>query len=211
MSTVVPDIYNVITVTYIQASIFIWTHLRCYWRYHDNSMRVILQTWSQIQRTSTRLRYVNCGPGHIQWNDNTAYSGFNIQLNVSALLLDVSRQFNARYTANVVPYIAHTNQFTLCELWFRPYTMQVQFRMIRLQYSTELICAAIRGISTIQYALYCKRGAIYSAHPPVYAMWYVVPAIYSVITAPHIPASIFNWTYMFCYSRYLDNSKRFIL
>jgi hypothetical protein len=110
MSTVVPDIYNVITVTYIQASIFTWTHLRCYWRYHDNSMRVILQSWSQIQRTSTRLRYVNCGPGHIQWNDNTAYSGFNIQLNVSALLLDVSRQFNARYAANMVPYITHTNQ-----------------------------------------------------------------------------------------------------
>jgi hypothetical protein len=66
MWTVVADIYNVITVTYIQASIFNWTCLRCYSRYSDISMRVILQIWCQIERTSSGLRCVNCGPGHIQ-------------------------------------------------------------------------------------------------------------------------------------------------
>jgi hypothetical protein len=145
---------------------------------------------------------VNCGSGHIQCRYSSAWSGFNIQLNLSALQLEVSRQLNARYTANVVPYIAHTNQFTLCELWFRPYTMQVQFRMIRLQYSTELVCAAIRGISTIQSASYWKIGAKYSAHPTVNAIWTVVPDICNEITVPHIQASLFIWIYLGCYWRY---------
>jgi hypothetical protein len=179
MSTVVPDIYNVITVTYNQASIFKWTNLRCCWRYPDISMRLILKiwcqilrtscslryvncgpeiynaitfppiqasmykwqhllwywiyidksmcviwhTWCQTQRTSSSLRYLNCGPGHIQCNYSSAYSGFNIQLNLSALLLTICRHFDAHYTANWVPNIAHTNQFMLCELWSRTYTM----------------------------------------------------------------------------------------
>jgi hypothetical protein len=41
---------------------------------------------------------------------------------------------------------------------------------ILLQYSTERICAAIGDISTIQCTLYCKHGAKFSAHPPLYAM-----------------------------------------
>jgi hypothetical protein len=173
--TAVPDMYNVFTAPHIQSSVFNWTYLRPYWRHLDNSMRVILQTWSHIQRTSSSLYYVDCGPGHIQWNDNTGYSvfniqlnvsalqleicrqfserytatlvtiqrttsslrnvncgpghvqchysstylGFNSQLNVSALLLETSRQFNSRYTANLVPNSAHALQFTLCELWSR--------------------------------------------------------------------------------------------
>jgi hypothetical protein len=44
------------------------SYLRCYCRYHINSMRVILQTWCQIQRTPSSFRYVNRGPGHIQCN-----------------------------------------------------------------------------------------------------------------------------------------------
>jgi hypothetical protein len=188
MSTVVPDIYNVITVRYIQASIFNWTNLRCCWRYHDNSMCVIVQTWSQIQRTSTTLRYVNCGPGHIQCSTSCAYSVFSIQLNVSALLLEISRQFYARYSANLEPNTAHIYHFTLCELWSRTYTMKWQLRIFRLQYSTERICAPIGDIPTIQCALYCKRGAKYSAHPPVYIMSTVVPVIYNVVTALHIQA-----------------------
>jgi hypothetical protein len=47
------------------------------------SMRVILQTCCQIQRTSSGLRYVTCGPGHIQGIFSTAYLGFNIQLKVA--------------------------------------------------------------------------------------------------------------------------------
>jgi hypothetical protein len=103
MWTVVPAIYNELTAPHIQASILNWTYLRRYLRYVANSMRLILQTWCQIQRTSSRLRYVNCGLGHIQYNYSSTYSGCNIQMNVSALLLEICRQFNEQYTANFVP------------------------------------------------------------------------------------------------------------
>jgi hypothetical protein len=83
---VVPAIYSVITVPHIQASIFNWTYLRCYRRYITNSMRLILQTLCQIQCIPPSLRHLNCGPWHIQWIYSSAYSGFNIQMNVCALL-----------------------------------------------------------------------------------------------------------------------------
>jgi hypothetical protein len=121
MWTVVPHGYNVFTAQHIQSWIFDRTYLRCCWRYLDNSIVVILQTWCQIQRTPSRFRYVNCGPGHIQCIYSSAYSDFTIHLNVSALLLEISRQFNARYTANLVPNTAHVLQFKLCDLWSRPY------------------------------------------------------------------------------------------
>jgi hypothetical protein len=79
-------------------------------------MRVILQTLSQIQSISYRLRYVNCGPGHIQCTYSSAYLGFNIQMKVAPLLLEVFRQFNARYTAFLVPNTEHFVQITLREL-----------------------------------------------------------------------------------------------
>jgi hypothetical protein len=113
---VVPAIYNVITVPHILASICNWTYLRWYWKYIHNSMCVILQTWCQIQSTSSSLRYLNCGPGHIQCNYNSTCSGLNIQQNVAPLLLETSPQFNERYTANLEPNITHISQFTLCEL-----------------------------------------------------------------------------------------------
>jgi hypothetical protein len=186
MWTVVPDIYNAFTAPHIQTSIFISTYLRCYCRYHINSMRVILQTCYQIQRTSSNLCYVNCGSGHIQCNYCTAYSGFNIRLNLFALLLEIIGHVYARYNAFLVPNTTHIVKFTLCELWSRTYTMHLQLHIFRLQYSFERICTAIAHITTIQCALYCILGAKYSAHPPVYAMWPVVPAIYKVFSAPHI-------------------------
>jgi hypothetical protein len=211
MWTMVPDIYNAFTAPYIHTSIFIWTYLPCYCTYHNNSMLVILQTWCQIQRTSSGLRYVNYDPGHIQCIYSSAYSDFNVHLNVSALILEISRQFNARYTANVVPNSAHILQFTLCDLWSRPYKEYFQHRIFRLQYSAVGICAAIVHITTIQCALYCILGAKYSAYPPVYAMWTVVPDIYNSFSAPHIQTSIFIWTYLRCYWKYLDNSILVIL
>jgi hypothetical protein len=129
MWTVVPDIYNAFTAQHIQTSMFIWTYLRCYWRYLDNSIVVILQTWCQIQRTSSGFRYVNCGPGHIRYIYSSAHSAFNIHLNVSALLLEKSRQFTARYTANMLPNTEHIHQFICCELWSRPYTKYLQIRI----------------------------------------------------------------------------------
>jgi hypothetical protein len=133
-------------------------------------MRVILHSWCQIQRTSSGLRYVNYGPGHIQCICSSIYSDFNIHLNVSALLLYISRQFNARYAANLLTNTAHILQFMLCELWSRTYTMHLQLRIFRLQYSSQRICAAIVDITSIQCALYCKLVIKYSAHPPIYAM-----------------------------------------
>jgi hypothetical protein len=155
-------------------------------RYLDNSMLVILQTWCQIQRTSYSLRCVICGPGHIQCNYSSAYSDFNVRLNVSALLLYISRQFNARYTASLVPNTAHIAQFKLSEMWCGTYTKYLQLRIFRLQYSTICICAATVDITSIQCTLYCKFGVKYSAHRPVYAAWTVVPDVYKVFTAPHI-------------------------
>jgi hypothetical protein len=217
----------------------------------------MLQTWCQIQRTTPSLRYVNCGPGHIQCISSSAYSDFNIRQNVSELLLYISRQFNARYTASLVPNTAHIvqitlcglwsraytrylqlsilrlqysavgvcafmvditwircalycklcakysaqPQFTVCELWCRPYTMHLQLRIFRLHYSSQGRSPAIGGISSIQWALYCKVGANYSPHPTVYAMWTVVPDIYNVFTAPHIQALIYDRKYLRCYWR----------
>jgi hypothetical protein len=124
------------------APIFNWTYLRSNCRYHDNSWHVILQTWCQIQRTSSSFRYANSDPGHIECIYSSAYSGLNIQLNVSALLLQISRHFNVRYTAKLLSNAADIVQFTLCELWSRPYTKYLQLRIFSLQYSTARICAA---------------------------------------------------------------------
>jgi hypothetical protein len=132
MYAVVPDVFKVLTAPHIYASIFSCRHLRCYCRYHKNSMRIILQTWCQIQCITRRLCYVNCGPRHIQCIYSSAYSYFTIYLKVGPMLLEVSRQFIERYTARLVPITAHILQFTLCELWSRTYTMFLQLRIFRL-------------------------------------------------------------------------------
>jgi hypothetical protein len=132
-------------------------------------MSVILQARCQLQRTSSSFRYVNCGPGHIQNTYSSAYLRFNIQMKVAPMLLEVSRQFNARYTAFLVPNTEHIVQFTLCELWSGTYTKCLQLLIFMPQYSAVGICAAIVDITTTQCALYFKLSAKCSAHPPVYA------------------------------------------
>jgi hypothetical protein len=74
-----------------------------------------------VPNTAHILQYTLCElwSRHIQCIYSSEYSGFNIQLNVSALVLEISRKFNARYTARLVPNTAHILQFTLCELWSR--------------------------------------------------------------------------------------------
>jgi hypothetical protein len=209
--SVVPAIYKVFTAPDSQATIFNWTYLACNWWYSNTSMRVILQTLCQMQRTSSSLRYVNCGPSHKQSTYSSAYSDFNIHLNVSALLLYISRQFNERYTANFEPNTAYILQFTLIELWSRLYTKYLQLRILRLQYSAAGIIAAIVDITSIQCALYCKYGVKYSAHRPVYAVWTEVPVIHKEFTVPHIYASLFSCRYLRCYCTYHYNSMRVIL
>jgi hypothetical protein len=131
MWTVVPAIYKVFKAPHSQATIFNCTYLRCNWEYSDTSTPVTLLTWCQVQRTSSGLRYVNYGPGHIQCIYSSIYSDFNIHLNVSALLLYISRQFSARYTANLLPNTPHTLQFMLCDLCSRPDTKYLQLRIFR--------------------------------------------------------------------------------
>jgi hypothetical protein len=133
-------------------------------------MRVIVQTLSPTERTSSSLRNVYCGPGNTQCIYNSSYSGNNIQVNVSAVLFDIFQHFDARYNANLVSNLAQIPQFTLCELWFRSYTMLLELRTFRVQYSSERIGAVIGGISTIEWALNSRHGAKYSAHPPIYDM-----------------------------------------
>jgi hypothetical protein len=103
-----------------------------------------------IQWTTSSLRYVNCGPVHIQGTYISAYLGFNTQLKVAPLLFEVSRQFNARYNAILLPIKAHFLQLTLCELWSRPYTKYLQLRIFSLLYLAVGICAGIGDIWTIQ-------------------------------------------------------------
>jgi hypothetical protein len=154
---------------------------------------------------------VKCGPGHIQGTYISAYLGFDIQLKVAPLLLEVSRQFNARYTGNIEPNTAYIIQFTLCVLWSRKYTMYLQLLIFRQQYSSGRICAAIGHIPTFRCALYCKFGVKCRAHRLEYAVCTLVPYIYNVITAPRIQASIFNRTYQRCFWRYADICMRVIL
>jgi hypothetical protein len=103
-----------------------------------------------MQRTSSSLRYVNCGPDHIRSTYSSAYLGINIQLKVAPLLLEVSLQFNARYTAFLVSNTEHIVQFAVCELWYRTYTKYLQLRIFRLQYSAEGRSPAIGDISSMQ-------------------------------------------------------------
>jgi hypothetical protein len=131
MCTVVSVIYNAFTTPHIQTSIFSCRYLHRRWRYPVNSMRVILQSGCRIQRTTSSLHYVYCGPGHIQSIYSSAYSGHNIQLNVSALLLEIWRQFNACYTTNFTPNAAHIPPFSLCELWSRKCTIYLHLLIFR--------------------------------------------------------------------------------
>jgi hypothetical protein len=129
-------------------------------------------TASLVPITAHILQFTLCElwSGHVDCIYSSAYSDFNIQMKVSPLLLEVSRQCNERYTASLVPITAHILQFTLCELWSWPYTKYLQLRIYKLQYSAAGIIAAIVDITSIQCASYCKLSAKDSAHPPVYAM-----------------------------------------
>jgi hypothetical protein len=126
-------------------------------------MRGILQTWCQVQRTSSSLCYVNCGAGHLQCNYSSAYSGLNIQLNASALLLEISRKCYARFTANLVPNKPHIPQIMLSGLWSRTYTMQIQFRIFWLQHSmnvSALILETYRQLS-VRYTANSEPNTAY--------------------------------------------------
>jgi hypothetical protein len=136
---------------------------------------------------------------------------FRLQYSSQRICAAIVDTTSIQCVRNLVPNTAHILRYTLCELWSRPNTKYFQYSIFRLQYSAVGICAAIVHITTIQCALYCKLFAKYNAHPPVYALWTVVPTISKVLTAPHIQALILNSRQLPCYCRYLDNSMRVIL
>jgi hypothetical protein len=59
---------------------------------------------------------------------------------------------------------------------------------------------------TMRWALYSTFAAKYREDQPICASSPLEPVKSSVIAVLHIQASIFNWTYLRCYSRYVDNS-----
>jgi hypothetical protein len=160
--------------------------MHCYSRYLDNSMPVILQQWRQIQRTSSSLRHLNCGPGHIQCSFSSECSGFNIQLNVTELLFEISRQFNARYNANLLPNTAHVLQFTVCELRSRDiqcnyssaysgFNIQMNvsalileiYRQFNVGYTATLVpiqrtTSSLRSVNCGPGHIHCKYSSAYS-------------------------------------------------
>jgi hypothetical protein len=75
-------------------------------------------TVNLVPNTAHVLQFTLCElwSRDIQWNYSSAYAGFNIQLNVSVLLLEIYRKFNACYTASLVPNTAHIVNFKPCEL-----------------------------------------------------------------------------------------------
>jgi hypothetical protein len=123
---------------------------------------------------------MNCVPGHMQCNYRSAYPAFSIQLNVSALLLQISRECYARYTANLVPHTAHILQFTLCELWSRhiqstyisaylgfdiqqkvaPLLLKVS-RQFRARYTSNLVPNTAHILQFTQCVLWCRKYTIY--------------------------------------------------
>jgi hypothetical protein len=126
-------------------------------------MSVILQSWCQILRAFSGLRYVNCGPGHIQCIYSCAYSDFNIHLNVSALLLEISRQFNERYTAILVPNTAHVHRFTLCRLWSRD--IQCNYSYVYSGFNIQVNeSALLLGISRYFDARYSANLVLNTGH-----------------------------------------------
>jgi hypothetical protein len=114
MQTAVPDIYNVITARHILASIFNWMYQSCYWRHSDTSMRVVLQIWSQIQRTSSSLRYVYCGSGHIRSIYSSAYSVLQYStVGICAAIVDITSIQCALYCKLGAKCRAHPPAFAM--------------------------------------------------------------------------------------------------
>jgi hypothetical protein len=116
-------------------------------------MRVTMQTCCPMQRISSSLRYVNCGPDHKQCIYSSIYIFFNIRWNASALLLEIIGYFEARYTANLVPNAAHIPQLSLCEQWSRTYTkcLQLHIYMLNIRWNASALPLEIIGYFEARY------------------------------------------------------------
>jgi hypothetical protein len=200
---VVPDIYNANTIPHILDSIFKWTYLCCCRGYIEYSMCVIVQIWCQIQHTPSSLRYMNYDPGHIQCTCSSTYSGFNTAECFSASIGDISTIQCPLYCKHGAKYCAHSSVYSVWTVVPAIYSVIAAPHIQASTFNwTNLRCYwnYVDNSASVILQSWCQ----YSAHPPVYAIWTVVPAIYSTITAPYIQASILNWAYLRCHCWYID-------
>jgi hypothetical protein len=126
-----------------------------------------------MQRTSSSLRYMNCGPGHMQCNYSSAFPDFSIQLNVSALLMDMSRKFNESYTAIWVPNTAHVLQFTLCGLWSRDiqYNYSSAYSGFNIQLHVTALLFEVSRQFTARYTTDLVPNAAHTLQLSLYELW----------------------------------------
>jgi hypothetical protein len=174
-------------------------------------MRVKLHICCHTQGTITGLRYVKSCPRKIQYIYISWYSGFNIQLNVSPLILVICRQFNERYTPHFLPNTGNDIRFTLCHLYSRPNPIQLHFSIFRLQYSIERIFFDTGDMSIIQCALCSTFIVKYTAQYQVDVMPTLALTKSNRMTFLDIQASIFNWTYLPWNWLFIDKSMHVIL
>jgi hypothetical protein len=166
LSTPVPVKSNIIAVLDIQASILNWKYLRSDWWFIHKSASVIIHIFCQIKGSLCEFRYVKSGPGKIQYNYNSCYSWYNIQLNVIPSILVMCRQFNARYTPHLLPNKGRILLFSLCQQWSLSNKIYLHFLLFSLQYSIGRISVDIGEMSRIQCALYSTFAAKFSLNPP---------------------------------------------
>jgi hypothetical protein len=117
-------------------------------------VRVILHICSQIQPKCSSLRYVIPDPSKIQYICSSSYAGFNIQLNVSLLLLVICRQFNTGYTLYLLPNTVHISRFVLHPLWSRSNPTYLQFCRFCYNYKNQRIAVSIEDMTKIRYVLF---------------------------------------------------------
>jgi hypothetical protein len=108
--------YN-FTVVYIQSLVINITYLRRYLTYLYNSMCVIIPSWCRIHCTSLGLVHINTGRCHVIWFYCCSYTGISNHHNESPSLFDISRQFDVRYNALLVPYTLQVTRVSTYKHW----------------------------------------------------------------------------------------------
>jgi hypothetical protein len=149
-------------------------------------MNVILHICWQIQHTCSCVHYVNSGPCQIQRYCSSAYSDFNIHLNISPLLLVICRQFNAHCIPHLLINTAHVIRLKLCQLCALSNPAYLQFSRFCPIYSFVRTSVTIGDMSTIRSALCSTFAAKYDASAPDYIVTTLVKAKSNVIAVLHI-------------------------
>jgi hypothetical protein len=75
------------------------------------------RTFSEENRKSLGLVYINTGPSHVIWFYCCPYTCVRIELNVSPSVIDIPQQFHVHYIPLIVPYTPHVTPFSLYQHW----------------------------------------------------------------------------------------------